>query len=217
MKQFKNLDITGPDDGLRALINHISENLPAGWNRDHKAEAVLDRLMREKGEEAGFAFVRDAKDNDPPSGLFLDYDIGRLHVPNIVPQESGALSIAQYNRILDEFAEILRNNLPANGELAMNTTTDDFTITNLISPKAEELLKRFSGCANKSTGSAHPRDFQRWAAFLVRLHREGSDLPVDILERWLTEELNWAPDMANKLVLEYEFALGLLRIYDDSE
>ena len=213
MKRFKDLDITGPDRQLLALVETISTNLPDDWRRDPEAEARLAEVARE-GKDAGFAFSRDAKDGHPRIGLFLARERGRLHVPNIVPLDAGELSMAEYNRILDEFAGMVRRYLPSEGQLKVQVTSDEATITDWVSVEAAALLQSFSTLANMSTGSAHPRDFERWAHFLIQVHREGSSLYSDSLSRWLVEELKWPSDRADKLAREYEFARDLLRAYD---
>ena len=215
MKQFKDLDITGPEEQLLAFIGDVSANLPPHWRRDQEAEARLERVALE-GKNAGFVFACETNDGDPPSSVFLTRESGRLYVPNITPLEAGWLSIAQYNRILDEFADILRNHRPADSALEINVTSDDAAITDWVSPHAAELLDRFSTGANKSTGSSHPSDFQRWANFLIEVHKEGSSrrLSGEFLAKWLEEELGWSSERANELATKYEFARNLLHAYD---
>ncbi|MCY4587442.1 MAG: hypothetical protein OXB98_15500 [Bryobacterales bacterium] len=215
MKQFKDLYITGPVEQLDALVAAVSTNLPDDWHRDPEAEALMAEVDRE-GKDASFAFSRDAKDGDPKTGLFLIRECGRLYVPNIVPHDDGELSMAQYNRILDEFADVLRAYVPSDSQLTMDVSSEDVTITDWVSDEAAELLQRFSTIANKSTGSSHPRDFERWADFLIQVHRERSTLYSDSLKQWLVEELNWPPDRAGKLARQFEFARDLLQAYDRS-
>lgn len=214
MKRFKDLDITGPSEQLLALIEAVSESLPTGWHRDFEAEARMEKPDL-TGIDAWFVFARDAKKGDPKSGLFLARERGRLHVPNIVPS-AGQLSMGQYNRVLDEFADVLRTQLPSGSQLNMHVTSDEASITDWVSKAAAELLQRFSTLANMSTGSAHPLDFERWAHFLIQVHREGSTLYSDSLSQWLVEELKWPPERAAELTREYEFARDLLRVYDQS-
>src|SRR5436190_867887 len=46
-------------------------------------------------------------------------------------------------------------------------------------------LVAFSRSANRTTGSSHPMDRERWFAFLVAAHRSHVDLSVDVLAKWL--------------------------------
>ncbi|CAK0779082.1 conserved hypothetical protein [uncultured Gammaproteobacteria bacterium] len=215
MKRFKDMEVVGPDDKLLALVEKITAEAPPNWTRDAVAESRLVDLGGE-GKESGFAFVRDAQDGCPKSGVFLARDAGRLYIPNIVPCESGQLSFDQYNSILDEFSVIVRANIDDGDGMSLNTTSDVTTITDWISPDAAALLNRFSVLANQSTGSSHPLDFNRWTEFLIKVHKEGASLDVDILIRWLIEEGGWHEDQASRLGIEYEFSMRLLTAYDSS-
>ena len=124
--------------------------------------------------------------------------------------------MAQYNRVLDEFADMLRAHRPSDPQLRIHVTSDDAAITDWVSSDAADLLKYFSSLANMSTGSAHPLDFERWVRFLIQVHKEGSTLHSSFLSRWLAEELGWPPDRADDLARDYEFARDLLRDYDRS-
>lgn len=217
MKQFKELEITGPVEQMPSFIDHVSANLPTHWRRDFEAEARLEQANHVR-KDSWFAFIYKSEDDEPSSNVFLTLESGRLYVPNITPLEPGRLSIAQYNRILDEFADILHIHLPLDSALKINVTSDVAAITDWVSPKAEELLDRFSNSANKSTGSSHPSDFQRWSAFLIEVHKEGSShrLSSDFLAKWLEEELGWSSERANELAIEYEFARDVLQAYEQS-
>ncbi|MCW2247835.1 hypothetical protein M2352_003469 [Azospirillum fermentarium] len=212
MKKFKDLEVFGPDDKLIALIDVISKNLPAGWRRDLDAEKRLAGF----GEDAtGFAFALD-QDGLPPSGVFVLKESGKLSIPNIVPRQSGELSFDQYNNILDQFSDILRPFISVDSAFSLNVTSGRAVITDWVSPEAAELLRKFSALANMSTGSSHPLDFKRWAAFIAQAHREGSSLDADSLARWLVEELEWPADRAAKLGSEYQFARDILNEYDQT-
>lgn len=215
MKQFKDLEIIGPDELLASLVNAVSEGLPTGWHRDAEAEDRVDWRGR-KGTEAGFAFARDAMEDEPAACLFLHRERGRLHVSNIVPRDTQRLSMHRYNAFLDEFAETLRTHLPTNSELEMHMTSDQAAITDWVSDDAANLLTSFSRLANMSTGASHPLDFKRWARFLVQAHRERSALDSSFLSRWLVEELGWPEDRAYDLARDYEFARDLLKAYDET-
>ena len=215
MKQFKDLDIKGPDEQLLTLVQALFANLPADWRRDAETESRMDSLDP-AGEGEWFAFTRDAKVGYPRIGLSLARERGRLHVPNIVPLDAGDLSIDQYNHILNEFEDLLRAHLPPNSELNVRVTSNEAAITDWVSSDAADLLKYFSNLANMSTGAGHPMDFQRWARFLVQAHKEGATLHSSFLSRWLVEELQWPAGRANDLARDYQFARDLLKVYDES-
>lgn len=211
MKQFKDLAITGPTEQLVAFIDEFSANLPAGWRRDRERET---ETQQEK--DSWFVFIYESPAGEPPCNVFLSCVNGRLHVLNITPLKSGRLSMDQYNRVIDDFAGILRNQLPPDSTLDINLTDDIAAITDRVSPDAARLLEIFSNSANKSTGSSHLSDFERWANFLIKAHKEDSRDKLDggFLAKWLEEELGWPSEQAEDLAIEYEFALRLLQAYD---
>ena len=208
MKQFKNLDITGPDEQLVALMEKVSAKSPDGWRRDDLVGNGIDMFSM-------FSFAHSESNGNPPVRLSLLHESGRLHLSNIVPdygEHGGQLSKRQYNQILDKFARMLQG--LNDSQLKMDITSDDAAITDQISDEAAALLNSFSTITNKSTGSMHPADFQRWAKFLIRVHKEDASLREDFLSNWLVEELEWPQEWADRLASEYRFARDLLQAYD---
>ncbi len=215
MKRFRELTIAGSTVALRDLVSVLSKILPSNWQRDSTAES---RLVGVAGPEVeGFAFARTADTDIPATGLLLVLEGDRLRVPNIVPRESGQISVDQYNAILVEFAHIIDTLLEEYPGLNLEISDEDVGITEWISLESAELLKRFSVLANMSTGSSHPSDFSRWASFIIKTHKEGSQLYPDDLKQWLIEELQWPLEKAETLSLEYEFAIKLLAAYDRNQ
>jgi hypothetical protein len=83
-----------------------------------------------------------------------------------------------------------------------------------MSHDTAELLRRFSACANKGTGASHPLDRDRWNAFVVAAHHDGSRTDASDLRRWLIEVDGWAPEVADQLTVEYEYGRELLAYAD---
>ena len=209
MEQFKDLTIEGPDEQIGAFMGKLLETLPtANW--------ACNDLQRD--EKTLFSFARNTNENDdpPPAHLFLCRKPGKLYVSNIIPGNGHGngqeLSESQYNQILDEFADMIPIDMFDN--LMLNITSDNAAITDWISDEAAQLLQNFSRFANKFTGASHPLDFERWAKFLIKLHKEHSSLEVNLLSDWLVKELRWPQDKADDLARDYQFARDLLPIYD---
>jgi hypothetical protein len=214
MKVFKELAAAGPPEKLASLVETMATGTPKRWRRDLAAESRL-RDLTLPTDPPGFAFTRDATPTEPRSGIFLMLEHDHLRVTNIVPRESGELSIDQYNAILDDFASSILRPAAIGAGVKIEESSAEADLTRWVTPTAAELLRRFSGAANKATGSSHPMDFRRWAAFLIQTHRDRSELDAETLARWLVEELGWSPEVANRLVREFEFGRELLRAYDD--
>lgn len=214
MRVFQDAFVHGPPDQLADLVEDVSARaMSTGrWQRDWAAEARLAELGA--AAPLGRAFTREPADGVPAVGLFLVPDEGAISVGNIVPRPSGSLSMDQYNAVLGDFVDTLLAPAAVAAGLALRLIPPDADITDWLSPQAAQLLRVFSGAANKWTGSAHPNDRQRWLAFLIQVHREEARLDADILLRWLVEELGWPEEWADRLIDQYEFGRGLLQAYD---
>lgn len=211
MEVYKELAIRGDERKLDEFIETVSSRLAPGWSRDRESETRMERLSP---RDRQYVFRRAPAADSPAASLFMVRRPESLQVTNVVPQETGSLTKAQYNAILDDFEE--RNARPVARRLGLDITltSDRQPITRWVSTDAERRLMAFSRAANKGTGSSHPLDFQRWAAFLIQTHQEDAPLDGTMLERWLVEEEGWPEETADKLATEYEFGRELLRAYD---
>jgi hypothetical protein len=202
LEVFRELEVTGDTSVLDDFIDRVSRALPHGWSRNRAREKDVKLI----GGHQLFAFHCNDVGRWPAANLFLARDSDRFKVTNIVPEKTGSLSRSQYNAVLSEFAEqAIRPTASALG-LEVSVTDEHAPITRWLSKEAAQLLRQFSKNANKGTGSSHPLDFNRWAAFLIQAHRDGSELDAQTLLRWLVEEENWPEDTADSLAVEYEFS-----------
>lgn len=213
LKIFRELTITGAPANLQQLGEAMQAHLPSHWQRASEREKDNAALFS-RDEGPFFIFERTATEYLPAAGLAMLGGEDGLSVINIVPLERHELSISQYNAILVEFFEAAVKPAVAVLQLMAQLTDDTASITKWLSEPAADSLRRFSNLANHSTGSAHPRDRERWFAFLVLAHRDRNTLDTDMLKRWLVEEGGWSPDMASDLAIEFEFARDLLRFAD---
>lgn len=210
MKVFRELNAYGEPSGLQSMIVKIESALCDGWHRDCKAEARSRRFCSEA--EVWFFFLRRAAAESPEIALAMTQEGCRLTIANIFPTETGEISLDQYNSILTEF--YLKFLHPASSEtgVTIEVSSDERGLEEAFGWRSVALLKRFSGCANKSSG--HPADRSRWLDFIVSLHRRsirGGDF--GLLANWLIEE-GWSEKKARELVSECDLALDLLRAID---
>lgn len=211
LEVHKELVAHGDTSELDDLLTRLTEHLVSGWTRDAEAE---DRLEQLGAGERQYVFRCAARTDRPAVSLFMAKGRDALEVTNIVPQESGSLTRAQYNSALDEFAEKNVRPIASRLGLEVSVTADRQPITHWLSEEATRRLQSFSGAANKGTGSSHPLDFRRWAAFLIKVHQENASLDSGTLQRWLIEEEGWPEEKASELAIEFEFSRDLLRAYD---
>jgi hypothetical protein len=215
VKVFQDLNI-GPLSGEQEqrLIESVEARLDEGWDRDEERENDL----RRSGLPGVFCFICSKKQDRQSAALILaPKEKGgsrTLYVSNIVPADVSELGYDQYNQILREFHDNFLAPAAKNLHVAFDLTAPDTTIENVLSSESLGLLKSFSRSANKSTGSSHPMDRKRWFNFLIYLHRSEEKPDEGLLKRWLVEEEGWPEDKAWDLMIEYEYAQGLLDEYD---
>jgi len=178
------------------------------WEEDIRASAV--------GEEDVIVLVRDSFDDVDESGLVLLQEGTGYKVANIVPRNVGELGITKYNAILRDFVTRIAGPALAVGDFELDLSSPHQSLGDWLDADSAAALKRFSRSANKSTGTAHPMDRDRWYHFLIATHNASKRLGTDQLVRWLVEVENWPEGHAHTLAADYEFALGLLEQYDNS-
>jgi hypothetical protein len=211
MKVFQDLELRGNRESLTNLMEDIRSRLSDGWER---AEEVEHHYSGDIGRETFCFSCTKIGDRESATLFLVQSEPDLFHVSNIIPRDKGELSIVQYNRILNDFYE--RFVRSAAEEIGVNgiLSSDEMKLEDLISHEAAKKLRTFSSCANRSTGSSHPIDRERWYDFLVTVHREDNKLGYDILFRWLVEEEKWPEEIAHDLIIEYEFAGGLISFCD---
>lgn len=154
-KVFRDLTVYGDPEVLDGMISRIESRLADSWTRDRESE---QRLAGAGGQSRFSLFARRASAEQPAVALAICSEGRRLSVTNVVPDECGSLSCAQYNSILIEF--YLKFLYPAAAEagLPIELSPDERSLESEYGRRGVKLLKRFSGCANKSC--RHPADEQ---------------------------------------------------------
>jgi len=207
MKVFRDLFIRSNSDTMQRVVELIEQKLTDGWQRDRAAEKRSGQM----GETQFFYFTCNEKPGRSSALVALvkkaDWS---LYVSNVVPRLAGQLTHNEYNSILEEFANRFAVPAAQHLEIGVELTPAQESIEDWISADSVQKLKQFSAIANKSTGSSHPCDQQRWFAFLVSVHAEHRKLHSDYLVRWLVECDGWPEDIARELASEYDFAMELL-------
>jgi len=213
MKVFVNLEIHGHHALLERFINELGGVLNDGWSRNIEREEQIHVTVSENM----FCFACTNSGERPAAQLWLAFrDDDILYVSNIVPQEIDQLNFDLYNLVLDEFYQKFSKPVADSLGLELVLTSSEKQLEDWMSVATAKKLQSFSSLANKSTGSSHPSDLQRWLIFIVSIHSEDTKFDSSLLYRWLTEDENWSSEIANTLSLEYEFGLSLLSFYDEN-
>lgn len=211
---FQDLRLLRGPHSLDRLRSEVLEHIVTPWRHAKDRENAASDIGLQANE--CLFFERHENDGLPAVGLVFWREADGYHVSNIIPIESGRLSYAQYNAALQEFARCIVAPAAATLGLEIELTADRESPEDWMSSASVKRLKQFSRGANKSTGSSHPYDRERWFAFICGVHMEGREIDTDKLARWLLEVERWHDDGASDLAIEYEFARELLKHYDGS-
>jgi hypothetical protein len=208
MEVFRDLYLHGDREQVAAVIAEVERSLTGGWTRDSVAEEGMRSLM---AGSVTYCFFCTREAGRPGARVFLaEKEAVLFYVSNVVPYQQHQLSYREYNAILEEFCERFLLPHAERAGLRVELTATQADLSNWLSPPVAERLRKFSLCANKSTGSSHPSDRERWNDFVVAAHRDHSSLDAYTLRRWLIEVEGWPPEVAARLALEYEYGRELL-------
>jgi hypothetical protein len=212
MEIFRDLFIRGDADQLAATMDEVERSLPQGWARDQQAESRVRFLTVGLKPTYCFTFEDELR---PAASLFLtEKEPGLICVVNLVPRDKHQLSFSEYNAVLEDFHERCVRPCAEKTGARVELTSNQADLRHWLTETTAKKLRTFSAMANKSTGSSHPKDQERWMDFITTSHREGSRLDAPSLRRWLIEIEGWPPEVADQLVGEYEFGRELLAFPD---
>jgi len=210
VKVLRDLKLGVPSVQVEDLIARLEARLDDGWSRDREAEPSPER---QPYDIRFFYFVCNKKAEREPALLSLVQDRdGSIYVSNIVPKDKQHLSWNEYNYILEEFHDRFVKPVAEELHLKVVFTADEQTIEDWVSKESAEKLRYFSRAANKSTGSSHPLDEQRWFDFIVSVAQKNDHLDAPRLRQWLIEN-GWTEDIAHELSSDYEKGIALLKYY----
>jgi hypothetical protein len=214
MKVFQDLELKGDNRKLVEALASLRAWSAPHWK--HDADSANHLNKQSLGTPPLDCYEFSGQGELPAASLWLIHDerASSIRVTNIVPREVGELTYDEYNAILNEFYSKLAGPVSQRFGLSTNLSASEVDIEQWLSPKAARLLRAFSQLANKSSGSSHPMDRDRWFAFVVESHLERAKLTSSELRRWLIEHEHWGDSKAWDLSIQYEFGRDLLDEYD---
>lgn len=209
---FQDLYIRGPATGREFLRRTLIQKASGPWRHAEDREKGIGASAEPKIDV--IAFEREGNANVDAVALVLCSREEGYEVTNIVPREVGELGENRYNIALRDFVDCVANSAAKEVEFTLEISSPMQGLDDWLPMEAADALRRFSDLANKSTGSSHPMDRDRWFAFLLAVQRNRGTFDSDQLTRWLTEVDGWSHDMAFDLAIQFEFAVSLLSEYD---
>jgi len=214
MEVFRDLYVSVEPDRMAAIADLIERSAPAGWARDRAAEGRM-RSIPVLTPRPAFCFTCTQDGRRPSATLILSQkDAATFYASNIIPVSRHQLTHGEYNAILEDFYERVLQPYAGPAGVTASLTESRAELEHWMSAETADKLRQFSACANRGTGSAHPRDRERWNEFVVAAHQDGSRMDASDLRRWLIEVAGWPPEVADQLALEYEYGRELLAFAD---
>ncbi len=210
MKVFRDLHISADAEKMAAAVAEMEQAMPAGWARDKAAEARTQAFPFVT-KRVNYCFACNMEKQRPAAMLILaQKDASTFYISNIIPIERHQLEHGEYNSVVEDFYERVFKPYAHKSKLPHTVTGADAALECWMDEPTAKLLRAFSAGANKGTGASHPNDRERWNAFIFAAHRTNSKLDASTLARWLVEEEEWSPEIAEQLALEYESGRCLL-------
>ncbi|MDU0323828.1 hypothetical protein RWZ02_14215 [Clostridium butyricum] len=224
MKTYRELYFKGTPKKLSEFIEQIGKYAVEDWKLVEKSERWKEYLF--------FDYVGNSVDKGRVS-IYIGNQTSKeeLRVGNIIPIEKNELTVDEYNAILLKFYnDVIKPYKESGTDLSISQPSDDvFDPTSVISKEALKKLEVFCSAANKSTGSSHPCDQERWFDFICQTVDDGRMFDYSNLCNFLQDETYWGekPDSfigvmgkfawdeehASELALEYENLCEILTYY----
>lgn len=228
MQVYKELSFIGKKTGLDNLAKDIYQVFPENWIKPRNNQMLKDYILADYvGNQAPHAEVSIYYGKDT-------WRDGYVKVCNIVPLQKNQLTIDEYNQLLDLFYNDVAK---AYGDIhedikVVGPSSDRFNPIDCISEEALKKLTLFCNSANKSTGSSHPSDEERWFDFICQTVDDGRIFDYDTLLEFLQDEeywgkkekgflgvigqFAWDEENAEKLASEYEDYVRILQYYKNT-
>lgn len=212
MKTFKELKIISRLDKLILLVEKLqASHFETFQYESEKAQDYAKMIGLNLNQVLTF---KTPKISGAVAYVWMVADDSELRITNITPNQSGQLSIEQYNAILDEFfVNVIKPSI--NEFYQVIVSSDSKTIEDYAGSEVSKKLKIWINAANKSTLNTNHFDFERWASFVIEAHKYDSALNTTELEKYLIEEINIPDDdLVSKILIDYEYGRDLLKEYD---
>lgn len=224
MKTYRELYFKGTPVQLSEFVKEIRKFKGVNWKVENQTDCWKNYLfidyIGEKVDKARVSIhIGDIAEDE------------EIKVGNIIPLEKNELSIDEYNCILmDFYNDVIKPYKEAGTDLSISQPSDDiFEPLTVISPKALEKLESFCSLANKSTGSSHPYDRERWFEFVCQTVDDDRIFDSSTLASFLQDENYWGEkpkdfigvmghyawdeEQAYELANEYESLCEVLQFY----
>lgn len=135
-----------------------------------------------------------------------------FYVANIVPKESGRISMHEYNQVAGDFAHDLRKYAKSVGlDLEVKATSESIGLNGIITgTKCRGLFEQY---LNLYPASYHPLDIKRLDTFICCLSRHAKNrVDLALLKGWLLQEKGWSDKDASWCVDRIDTGIAILDV-----
>ena len=215
MRKFRNLTVEGGTEQSRQdFLVKIKENLPKDWIL--KKDLVENYSKSTSKSLDDVICVESPAENKPVGLVWFGLWQDHLNVRNIIPADREALSYDSYNKILETFEKDCILPFLDKSQFKSVLTSNEYSLEEEAGGETAKLLELWANSCNPTTLNSHPSDFERWAKAIISAHKNNSKLSTETLKRWMIEVKGWDRNFEKiyDVVLDYEYALRILEIYD---
>ena len=206
MEIYRNFGIEDSQENIAKALNSFIQMFPNKWHLMQPSKELGDKYIVYKYRKSHKLTLK----------IFLLKTEYGLKIANILPDERNSISKKEYNEAVMDFYNDLKK---AHPQYQNSVTTNIFDPLQIMSQNALTKLRDFYLCANKSTGSSHPDDEQRWFAFICQTVEDKKIITAEqeFLE-FLQDKEYWGidvfeEDVAFELLHEYNKITGCLKYY----
>lgn len=210
MNVFSEINIRSKN-GTDYLIEKIKEfgKHSGAWIYD---EERSNRYSENLAESKGCVLIY-CKNEFIPGFAFCEKKEGCIYIANIVPKETGQISIPEYNALSRKFYDEFRkwNRKEKNG-IQINISKTELDLEDIITAKIPR--KSFQRFLNMHPLSHHPYDIGRLDRFICSIARY-SRKPINwnYLGEFLREKKNWSETNISWCLNRIETGLEIISVY----
>lgn len=209
MKTYIEVSIASPYEDQNELISALR-----AFGNDAEGWQYLEGQSKEYASATGGPSCAILRLGDPrvPAVAITNKSGKTFYIANIVPRESGRMTMEEYNQVASDFSHDLRQYAKSHGfKLTVKSTSETISLRKIISgKKCRGLFERY---LNLHPLSYHPLDIERLDAFICCLSKHARKrIDLELLKGWLREEKGWSEEDAACCVDRINVGLSILKV-----
>ena len=210
MRRYSQISVQVPEEILDFFLAKVCDYVSEKWRRDTEAEATANAVLPGLVPVCCY-FVARAR---PHIDVIFQYQHGEFKLAQVVLDRDERLTLTGHGRlILDLWNSGMKRACEDLGLRGQYTPPSTYPAEEGLPPGVADALHRFAVSVNKSTGSTHPDDLEKWCRFLALLHASGETMDEERMDDYLRAH-RFPEKIIIQLLKERMVAEELLRVYD---